>query len=303
MNVKNQNIMVSPVYRKAALAQIIPAPKKPQAFHIAKVIIKEWDRLGEEYKEKVSSITKISENKIQYAYKEKIRIRKEKKAVVVDFPRLFNNEKESLNFDARICIAICTRQLSTKYWSRVGFPYDDLIKVSYKPDSLDSSTILFRHITDYCSEWLLKRTRKIIEDKLGFKVSPLKYNIEIISIGSYERKLSYYFNKLSDPNINVLELLEKHGADGIFSTYFNKFTDIKGSLLSSVKKSPDCFWLSSPMVFEDSKGHFNRSHFLYLVRSKNNSLQALGLGYDMSRLRNLSQRSSLKVARLLGGEI
>lgn len=290
---------VVPVVRRALLVAHTPPLSEAQTLAAYAKITEIWDRWKKEYRNVVAAKAGIDPSRLDFAKGETaVRYRFDGDTPMLDFPRLRTSHVDREPFDQRNCCALCTKEYSSKIWTRVGLP---LGHVGYQPDKVREATIRFRKHAQACTEWFHDRFFALMREVFkGIRHEPagildvttlaLKVEEGQWTDDDYERWL---LGENDKPNLRQRELRELVAAAA----------NVSFDLRELKRHEPESYWVSMPHGMELPDGTLDSRRFLYLVRRIDNGMQAVGLGFDDSASGKLANNISLKVARFIANSI
>ncbi len=309
VNSSKKNLLVRPVFRKATLSKIALNLSEEYAWKYAKLFKRHYNDSFDEYLDILTEASDFNANEINFDQNEKIRIIKEETAVVVDGPRVFSKKENSVNFDSRLCTAFCTEERSVKSWMRVSIHYDDIQdKDNYYRKIIDSekTNILqsLDQIANRCSEWSFQQLKKCLRKKHNDINISLLGHLDIKVFGTDDDDLNSVLNKPENEEKDFKRLLEKPKTHNIIKKNIinSHYSNISFEKIFEEEKD-DVFWMFLPLNIEDSEGIARLRNVLFLNFPDGNTIKSIGIGFDDSKLGDLSMISSLRMARWFGKRV
>jgi len=295
---------VVPVVRWAHLVQAKPQLSKRTALRIAAGLVDAWESRCDDFRGSLALVTGIPEARLRFVSpeREQVRQRFDGTTPMVDFPRIQAHNEGGVDFDARICVAICADELSSKAWGRVGLPLEPTTDLP-PDDDLDAVMELFRKIARHLASWgrefflevaNRKATRHRFHDNGELDISVLSVPDEEIAEG---------LSRLSESELTAEDLLNDPKYASQVSSYIKAMTDIRYPLSELRRKEPNSFWFASTNTAIDEDGVMEPRTMLYLLRPQGEVAQISGVGFDGSGTGSLVRDSAVDVSRIVANRV
>ena len=284
------------VVRWAILGGISPTPNHDDVATIFRAFRVVWAARADEYLQCVAAGMGLPASKLDLDRSEDVRLSRDGDTPVIDFPRLKSIPGIIGSIEVRLSVAICTVELSSKIWSRVGSPVKG--PGLQQPDVDVTKT--YRNIARISTRWGLVRLREVLTAS-GHRLR-LKGRLEVSVLGTNDPALGQDLTHLSESSTSADDLIANPDARRRLSRYFRPLT---GAALSSAmfKRNPDAFWFSSTSVVTSRTGALEPREVLFLMRDHQGRAQAVGLAYDEVAPAELAQESGLKVGRWIANRV
>lgn len=296
---------VRPVIRQGILVTI-KNPTTDLAIKVLDRLARDWNRFCHEYEDKVVTAVNKSGYRICFIDSEPWKHR-EGSTYVMDFPRLQYYIGDQAFFNTRICIAICTKEKSTKVWSRVSLPLQEeklSVSSAIPLKELKSIAFLYRKINTEACKWMYGKLKEVISEKYPDRTIIDWGWLEISSLGGKDEYLARFSEELLNSDITAAEILREPGASKTFLSYFRPLSQIRSlDEFAGEKKTKKWFWFSIPIPIESESGHIELRQVLYLMRKLGSEYQAIGIGYDDSIDGDLALKAAAKAARWIGEDV
>lgn len=300
------DIRFKPAFRKAVFVTYdSPHPSKSEGLGILELLVESWtsehaNSLLENIK---SSIQKDCD--VRFESNESFRIRDEGITTVLDFPRIYCNN--GINFDQRLCIAICEKDKSTKIWSRIHLHFNKRNSdyPSFTSNELNTFNEIHKKIVEDSCKWAYDYF------KIGLKKFSNKFKISILgtlnvfALGVNDTNIQNFQAKMENSK-NTFDLISESKDVTKYFKYWNNFFGNDFYSAENLSLSDEHFWFSSPIKVLNNDIIENRT-LLYFSKltNKNNSssVDLCGIGFDDLSTDYLTFRSSHRVSRLFGNKI
>jgi len=280
-----------------------PIPTKDDATSLANQLAELYDSKHRDgYETAVASAAGMAKNDLHFNEHEKVITRWEEDAdtTIIDYPLLRSLRKPF--FETRICIAICSGKMSTKFWSRTCLPIGIESSNSVSVDEVKNLVKTFRCITDSSLTWMKKTLNKPIKEYFQPKQFVYWGQLEVSALGIADEGLAECFRKLWDVESTAKDILKDEDVDERLTYYFKQVSRIQGKLsqYSNGRNLNNHFWFKVPAWVEVKDGYIKPREVLYLLRPLDDIGQAIGLAYDDSLNGDLLLRSGAKAANIMG---
>lgn len=249
--------------------------------------------------ELVGSAAGIAVDRLSLVEHERPLIRLDGKTPIIDLPRLRSTAGRHVALDSRISVAICTDDLSSKVWARVGLPFP----TEGTSAPLGTKIDLFRNLAKSSADWafaLVVSVVKEVDDNLAVVAGR---RLDVTVIGTSDAAIEPYLEKLRDPTASATDVFLMAGTDKELLPYFEAAKPPRTEVPASHSSTPEAFWFSSPFPVVRSDGSVVLRDVLYYMNVENGTSHAIGVGFDDSEAYDLAQRSSLTVARWIANRI
>ena len=184
----------------------------------------------------------------------------------------------------------------------MGLPHDNA-PPTVPLEQLHDSVAGFRKVAITCANWAEGLLRGLVRADLPRVKIESHGELEVSVLGARDEDLAPHFEVLSETDAPASELLAKTSLSRKLSRYFKKAHNLPQHLRDVTKEDRDTFWVSSPMAVELSNHKLVPREVLYLMRAQDDTVEALGVGYDDSARGDLAQRSFVKVARWIANRL
>lgn len=308
---KPQDSSATPVVRWAVLVRIEPPPLPGEAQELLRALKRRWSQVAAEYLGLVARTAGIESRSLRFVDVERPRIGRDGKTPTIDFPRLRSTAEGVMPpFDTRVCIAVCTKALeqgtkqpSSKVWSRVGLPVDDETGRAVDLDRLATLIPRFRSISTTAARWGVEMLRGVLRATLPDRRLRRKSELEVSVLGTGDRRLAPYYERLSTEQVTQADELLQPKAIAALSPYFHPLVGSEHPLAEPPADDEDRFWFSYPSTVMLDDGELKRREVLYLMRASDEAAHALGVGFDDSSRHELPRRSALQVSRWIANRV
>ena len=302
---------VLPVVRLASLVRLTPPPSGRQAQSIQASLASRWEEKKGDYRKVVAESAGLKPNELEFVEKEWVRCHYDGKTPMVDFPRLRTLAGTPLSFDTRICIALCTDKLSSKVWSRVGYPLRKASGDEEHPehlhvtkDQLRSLTSQFRKIAESSSEWATRMLEALVAQKYPKLSWTQRGILEISALTVGDQNVGETLQELAHSETTAAALLARDDNGAELGEYLLGLANLDdASLLEITETEPDAFWFSTTGTVELADGHLVSRPMLFLMHPRGEVAQAIGIGFDDSTGGQLLRQSALTVSRWVANRV
>ena len=297
-------VRIRPVVRSAALLTLGPgSPTRDEAEEIARQVVAEWEAHEAKHLTDIATQLGYLEGATRHP-RSNASIHHEGDTVVVDLPRFLL----SGSIEARICIAMCTGDKSTKVWMRVGMPISDSsgrYPEGFVTEDVGSVIRSYRKIAHAGREWARTFFR-------GFRKAARPAGVfmrrggsfDVITLGVNDDEVMSAMELLDDRDARVASLLESDRGQ-----YVLRYIDLALKAATSEDESPrtratrERVWFVSAVPLVSPQNMLEERRVLFLMVSSGDEAIAVGVGYDDSHIGDLSQRSSLRAARWIATKV
>jgi hypothetical protein len=305
---KKEASTIVPVVREAVRVEIKPQPSPEEAKNIAEIISKAWKCDQYKYIDLLIKATGDSSIRNNIKCHEDILQRMENTTHVIDFPLIthYNGDKIKC-FDTRLCISICTREMTTKCWSRVSSPFSESqTRLRYSLNDLKDITERYHKIAEASSEWLAENVINTYKDHFNGSKDKLSSvgTIVISAIGVKDESLKDDFESLLENRDNAPKILDKENLQKKMIKYLGAVSEkpqylpsiIKGERIDSYHQ----LRLISPQTVDIESGYKENRAVLYFLNELPRRTLGYGIAFDDSISGDLVVASASKVSRHIG---
>lgn len=316
---------VRPFTRQGILVSFERLLNSEQLSSLCHMSMDSWSTWQTEYKDSILKLDNLKKYNIEVAANETPLTHKEPDNQCVDFPRFDFFLDDNIVFSTRLCLAICIRGGSSKFWSRIGLPpltqstkgysipiqqiQEHTAKSQIPMKELREYISLYRLITQKSSNWIFEKFKEIIKSQV-LELKTLNLNkevdwMEISAFGVNDVNVLKYTNQLSHNKTTLKEILKDSKANDILSYYFREASDIQCSLNEYISRedTQSYAWFISPTFITNGRGYIQQRNVLYLMRRIEGKTQIIGVGYDDSGDGQLAHASVTKVAIWCGSKV
>ena len=290
---------VVPVVRQAKLVRHVPHLDEGQAMAAATLMQNAWPSWRETYRLAVAQRANLRPQDVWVDEREVVRLRKDGKTPMVDFPRVQTTGGAARPFDVRICAALCIDDYSSKFWTRVGPPFGSQRR-EYEVHDLESVLARYRWLAQSCSAWFHDEFLRLAGGAFSGCEEKDEGALEVTTVGLHveeeitdEELHEWLFRGDDKPNFDNDELC----------SYIKRAASLGYHARELGEREPDSFWMSIPMAVQLENGDLASRTALYLVRAVENLVQIVGVGLDDSRNGEFASDVALKVSRFVANRV
>lgn len=301
--ISNTDELIRPYVREAALVNLSPHLKEEQAENIGNILVESWDDWYAEYVELLTKDIQLVSSKLHSKPEDHPKESWEGFTKQVDFPNFtYIGDKRSI-YGFKLCASLCLVG-RVKLFCRVGMDENsELYGVNL--NTLPEVNRLFHDITSKSCIWLFEKLEKVVKSLYpNIKISN-QGSLEVSSFGTRDEALKEFFDKITDENTPLKELVDRLQISEKLSRYFDTIFDNNKILQQYMfsKESAGSEWFTSPSFVETLKGKKELREVLYLAKSEGSRDRVIGLRYDDSNRGVLPRESALEVAKWLGARM
>lgn len=308
-----------PVVRMARLLRVQPVPSTNQVKQLQVRIRDSWDEIKLGYREVIAKAADLEPSLLEFAQDEWVRLHRDGKTPMVDLPRVRSLAGSDRRLDARVCFAVCTDDLSSKIWARVGVPlkpevpglleHDDRLANQVRegePYSVENLRELreqmssFRHIARETTNWATSTFESLVREVLPTSRVVMGGALEVSVVTARDAQLKEHLDRLSDYGLTANSLLED--ASAVISKYIENAGDLDRPL-KSILADGESFWFSTPKTVEHPDGTLDTSQILYLMHPHGETAQTIGIGFADHLGGSHLRDSALDVSRWIANRI
>src|SRR6266568_3046475 len=173
---------VVPVVRWAVLARHDPHLEEADTSTIAGRIQNAWPEWKERYRAAVAERANLLLSELEVDRDETVRLRKDGKTPMIDFPRVRSRAGSLDPVDVRVCAALCVEDYSSKFWTRVGPPFGAQRR-GYPIQNLQQVLRRYRSLAKSCSEWFHDELVKMAGEALSGRSPRDDGALEVTTVG------------------------------------------------------------------------------------------------------------------------
>jgi hypothetical protein len=295
---------VRPVYRRAILSVVSPRLTRGRAAALAARFGEHCAARLPELKQVLAQACDNPNSGLAVEEGSEFRVRNEGSTIVLDSPRLRLSPGRHPDFDTRLCTAFCTEGLTTKSWVRVSIHYGPYLQRSWVP--LDKKELFLRldRIAKKCSEWSFHRLRSFLKSYAPHVKAAYTNELDIRVMGSNEKRLNIILNSSGPYGMGLGHTTASSTILRVLEKYVRCATAASRTPGKTIpEESDDTFWMHLPLYVANKRGTASLRETLFLNMPDGQTINSVGVGFDDSRLGDLSSAASLHMARWFGKRV
>jgi len=288
-----------PVVRYATLLRHDPQLVTAETVGVAEAMSAIWPEWKDRYAAAIAALAErvgISASGVAINSHEEVRYRLDGKTPMIDLPEAVI-QRNSQNISLRNCAALCVHDFSSKVWTRIN----GLGPEGHEVESLGRVLHDYRALAKSCGDWFQSEVENIAGDLLAPTRTVNDGVLEITTVGLRVKKTdhqaedfeSWLFDSAGGPNF----------ANEEFCDFMSEAAALTDDVRTITKKQPTAFWMSMPMAVRMVNGDLASRSTMYLVRTIDDMIQAVGIGLDDSEAGDLASEVALKVSRVLANRL